>query len=81
MDGKRSLNINIFLKQFRTSNEEIIQLIRNGDHDDIGAEKLRGLLKILPEVDELDMMKSFDGDRSRLGNAEKFLMQLVQVSK
>lgn len=81
LDGKRSLNINIFLKQFRTSNEEIIQLIRNGDHDDIGAEKLRGLLKILPEIDELDMMKSFDGDKSRLGNAEKFLMQLVQVSK
>lgn len=81
MDGKRSLNINIFLKQFRTSNDEIIQLIRNGDHDDIGAEKLRGLLKILPELDELDMIKSFDGDKSRLGNAEKFLMQLIQVSK
>lgn len=81
MDGKRSLNINIFLKQFRTSNEEIIQLIRNGDHDDIGAEKLRGLLKILPEMDELDMLKSFDGDRARLGNAEKFLMQLIEVSK
>lgn len=81
LDGKRSLNVNIFLKQFRTANEEIIQLIRNGDHDDIGAEKLRGLLKILPEVDELDMLKTFDGEKQRLGNAEKFLMQLVQVSK
>lgn len=75
------MNINIFLKQFRTSNDEIIQLIRNGDHDDIGAEKLRGLLKILPELDELDMLKTFDGDKARLGNAEKFLMQLLQVSK
>lgn len=63
------------------SNEEIIQLIRNGEHDDIGAEKLRGLLKILPEVDELDMLKCFDGEKSRLGNAEKFLMQLSQVPK
>lgn len=63
------------------SNEEIIQLIRNGEHDDIGAEKLRGLLKILPEVDELDMLKCFNGDKCRLGNAEKFLMQLSQVPK
>ncbi|XP_037939301.1 formin-J isoform X2 [Teleopsis dalmanni] len=79
LDGKRSLNVNIFLKQFRTSNEDIIQLIRDGEHDDIGAEKLRGLLKILPEVDELDMLKSFNGDKNRLGNAEKFLLQLVEV--
>lgn len=63
------------------SNEEIIQLIKDGEHDDIGAEKLRGLLKILPEVDEVDMLKIFDGDKQRLGNAEKFLMQLSQVPK
>uniref|UniRef100_A0AAG5CZ76 FH2 domain-containing protein n=1 Tax=Anopheles atroparvus TaxID=41427 RepID=A0AAG5CZ76_ANOAO len=79
LDGKRSLNVNIFLKQFRTSNEDIIQLIRNGEHEDIGAEKLRGLLKLLPEVDELEMLRAFDGDNNRLGNAEKFLLQLVQV--
>lgn len=65
----------------RSSNEDIIQLIREGGHDDIGAEKLRGLLKILPEVDELEMLKSFDGDKSKLGNAEKFFLQLVQVPK
>ncbi|XP_043504299.1 uncharacterized protein LOC122525518 [Polistes fuscatus] len=79
LDGKRSLNVNIFLKQFRSSNEDIIQLIKDGGHDDIGAEKLRGLLKILPEVDELEMLKNFDGDKSKLGNAEKFFLQLIQV--
>ncbi|KAG5307322.1 FHDC1 protein, partial [Acromyrmex insinuator] len=79
LDGKRSLNVSIFLKQFRSSNENIIQLIKEGGHDDIGAEKLRGLLKILPEVDELEMLKSFDGDKSKLGNAEKFFLQLIQV--
>jgi inverted formin-2 len=106
LDGKRSLNVNIFLKQFRrwakyyfisvliagifktmvsnfifveSSNENIIQLIKEGEHDDIGAEKLKGLLKILPEKDELEMLKSFEGDTLRLGNAEKFLLQLLQV--
>ncbi|XP_047994853.1 LOW QUALITY PROTEIN: inverted formin-2-like [Leguminivora glycinivorella] len=79
LDGKRSLNVNIFLKQFRSSNEDIIQLIREGSHDDIGAEKLRGLLKILPEIDECEMLKAFTGDVTKLGNAEKFLMQLIQL--
>ncbi|KAG5872481.1 hypothetical protein JTB14_012115 [Gonioctena quinquepunctata] len=79
LDGKRSLNVNIFLKQFRSSNEAIIQLIREGEHDEIGAEKLKGLLKLLPEVDELDMLKSFVGDFDKLGNAEKFLIQLTNI--
>lgn len=81
LDGKRSLNVNIFVKQFRSTNEEITQMIRDGEHDEIGAEKLRGLLKILPEFDELEMLKNFEGDKCRLGNAEKFLMQLLQVPK
>ncbi|XP_013191067.2 inverted formin-2 [Amyelois transitella] len=79
LDGKRSLNVNIFLKQFRSSNEDIIQLIREGSHDDIGTEKLRGLLKILPEIDECEMLKAFTGDVTKLGNAEKFLLQLIQL--
>lgn len=64
-----------------SSNEDIIKLIKIGAHDDIGAEKLRGLLKILPEIDELDMLKSYEGDRGRLGNAERFIMQLIEVPK
>ncbi len=36
-----------------SSNEDIMDMILNGDYDDIGAEKLRGLMKILPEHDEV----------------------------
>ena len=61
--------------------EDIIQMILDGEHDDFGAEKLKGLMKILPEMDEIEMLKSFDGDKSKLGNAEKFILQLVDVPK
>ena len=81
LDRMRSLNINIFLKQFRSSNEEIVEMVREGDHDVFGAEKLKGLVKILPEQDEIEMIKSFDGDKARLGNAERFILQLVEVPR
>lgn len=68
------------VKNFST-NEDIVHLIRNGEHDEIGAEKLKGLLKILPEIDELDMLKSYTGEFEKLGNAEKFLIQLTNLSK
>lgn len=79
LDGKRSLNVNIFLKQFRSSNDAIIRILQEGNHEEIGAEKLRGLLKILPESDEVEMLQGFSGDKQKLGNAEKFLLELVKL--
>merc|ERR1719278_1762225 len=71
LDGKRSLNINIFLRQFRSSNEDIIEMVVNGDYHEFEPEKLRGLMKILPEMDEIEMLKSWEGDIKKLGNAER----------
>merc|ERR1712106_669485 len=79
LDGKRSLNINIFLKQFRSSNEDIIEMVVTGDFHEFEPEKLRGLMKILPEQDEIEMLKSWEGDTKKLGNAERFILQLISV--
>ncbi|XP_022091618.1 inverted formin-2-like isoform X2 [Acanthaster planci] len=81
LDGKRSLNVNIFLKQFRLPNEKIIGLIEGGDAEAFGgSERLKGLIRVLPEKDEIDMIKGFDGDQEKLGSAEKFFLLLSSVS-
>lgn len=51
LDPKRSMNTNIFLKQFKESHSEIVAMIKEGDIDKIGPERLRGLQKILPVED------------------------------
>jgi len=79
LDAKRSLNIMIFLRQFRSSNEDIIDMVVMGDFHDFEPEKLRGLMKILPEQDEIEMLKAYDGDTTKLGKAEKFILQLIAV--
>merc|ERR1712106_1058882 len=79
LDGKRSLNINIFLKQFRSSNEDIIEMVVTGDFHEFEPEKLRGLMKILPEQDEIELLKSWEGDHKKLGNAEQFVLHLISV--
>ncbi|XP_035681246.1 inverted formin-2-like isoform X1 [Branchiostoma floridae] len=76
-DSKKSLNLNIFLRQFRCSNEEIIDKLKTGDSETVGAEKLRGLLKILPEKEDIELLESYTGDREKLGNAEKFFLLLI----
>lgn len=47
------MNVNIFLKQFRKPIEVIIELLRSGDPRAFGVEKLKGLSKVLPQIDEV----------------------------
>ncbi|XP_022239445.1 uncharacterized protein LOC106457567 [Limulus polyphemus] len=80
LDSKRSLNVNVFLKQFRSSHEVIIEDILEGTNKYLGTEELKGLLKILPEDDEIKLLKGFKGKTQQLGNAEKFLRQLLDIT-
>ncbi|XP_070554541.1 inverted formin-2-like [Ptychodera flava] len=79
LDGKRTLNINIFLKQFKMSNEEIVEKIGKGEGVTFGTEKIRGLQKLLPDSSEIDMLTSFTGDKEKLGNAEGFFLELLKL--
>ena len=76
-----SYKFNTDFALYFSSTEEIIQMIVDGNHELFGAEKLKELLKLLPEQDEVDMLKSFDGDKTKLGVAEKFILQLIEVPK
>ena len=97
LDSKRSLNVNIFLRQFRVAPSELVAHLRSAvprsdtvdraartDAGDVGRvdlslERLRGLQRILPEADDVEALKTFDGDASRLGTAEKFYLELIQL--
>lgn len=96
LDAKKSLNVNIFLRQFHVTHCELVEYLRaalpgqrtsfkqdSGCSADpvemMGVERLRGLHKVLPEPDEVDMLKSYSGDVTRLGNAEKFYMELIKL--
>lgn len=51
-----------------------------GKSEDLGTERIRGLLKILPSKDEVEMLKSVPReDQERLGAAEKFILRLIQL--
>lgn len=81
LDSRRSLNLNIFLRQFRSSHEDVLRSLARGEADKWGADKLRSLIKFLPEEEEMKQLKEFDGDRSRLGVAERFCIELASISK
>jgi hypothetical protein len=81
LDSRRSLNINIFLRQFRSTYTDLVQCLAVGDSEKVGAERLRTLDKNLPEEDEMDKVLKYAGDPSRLGLAERFCRELASLSQ
>ncbi|XP_028599450.2 FH2 domain-containing protein 1 [Podarcis muralis] len=79
LDAKRSMNIGIFLKQFKKSVESIIEDLHSGRSDLYGSEILRELIKLLPETEEVKKLKDFSGDLSKLCQADSFMYLLIQV--
>ncbi|XP_063277426.1 FH2 domain-containing protein 1-like isoform X2 [Prinia subflava] len=79
LDAKRSMNIGIFLKQFKKSAESIIEDIYHGRSQPYDSELLHEFLKLLPEAEEVKKLKAFDGDVSKLSQADSFMYLLIQV--
>ncbi|XP_061769337.1 FH2 domain-containing protein 1-like [Nerophis ophidion] len=79
MDSKRGMNVAIFLKQFKRSNQAIVDDIHHGNSEPYGAERLRELLKLLPETDEVEKMTAYHSDISKLSFADAFVYLLIQL--
>ncbi|XP_016414715.1 LOW QUALITY PROTEIN: inverted formin-2, partial [Sinocyclocheilus rhinocerous] len=79
IDPKKNLNLNIFLKRFKCSNEEFVSMVQKGDCSKFDVESLKQLLKLLPEKQEIDNLKSFQGDPDKLANVDHFYLSLLAV--
>ncbi|CAM5151971.1 unnamed protein product [Natator depressus] len=79
LDSKKSLNLNIFLKQFKCSNKEVADMIQKGDRTKFDVEVLKQLLKLLPEKHEIENLKTFKEEEAKLASADQFYLLLLRV--
>eukprot|EP00008_Paramoeba_atlantica_P008543 CAMPEP_0201487742 /NCGR_PEP_ID=MMETSP0151_2-20130828/15198_1 /ASSEMBLY_ACC=CAM_ASM_000257 /TAXON_ID=200890 /ORGANISM="Paramoeba atlantica, Strain 621/1 / CCAP 1560/9" /LENGTH=1120 /DNA_ID=CAMNT_0047872885 /DNA_START=156 /DNA_END=3518 /DNA_ORIENTATION=- len=80
LDFNRSNNINILVKRFKKTPEEMKKAIINCDDDIMSGDNIRALLKVVPTHDELDMIKEYPTPEE-LGGAEQFLMALGDIPR
>ncbi|KAJ3612980.1 hypothetical protein NHX12_019237 [Muraenolepis orangiensis] len=79
IDPKKNLNLNIFLRQFKCSNEDFVVMIHNGDRAKFDVEVLKQLTKLLPEKHEIENLKTFQGEKIKLANVDRFYTSLLAV--
>ncbi|XP_075040555.1 uncharacterized protein LOC142100711 [Mixophyes fleayi] len=79
LDSRKSMNIGIFLKQCKRSAEQIVKDIKMGNGDMYTSERLHELLKHLPDREEVQRLKSFQGDKERLSEVDLFMLLLLEL--
>ncbi|KAJ4935671.1 hypothetical protein JOQ06_017201 [Pogonophryne albipinna] len=78
--SKRSMNIGIFLKQFKRTVKDMIEEIKSGSSLTFGPGKLKELCKLLPDEGEKKQLVGFKGDPSALPDADLLMLMLVKIS-
>jgi len=56
LDSKRSLAVNIFLRQIKGHGAAVVKAVQEACSRELGAEKLRGLQRLLPEQHEVKLL-------------------------
>ncbi|KAG7484453.1 hypothetical protein MATL_G00049520 [Megalops atlanticus] len=79
LNSKKSMNIGIFLKQFKRPTKDMVEDIRQGNLMKFGTGKLKELTKHLPEEGEVKKLLAFSGNLRHLCEADLFMVMLVKV--
>jgi len=81
IDGKRSYNIDIALARFRMSHEAIRDALITLDACLLSEDKLDALSRVVPTPEEAQMIADYRGDKSLLGNVERFFLCLSPIPR
>ncbi|XP_028764192.1 formin-like protein 6 [Neltuma alba] len=79
LDPKKSQNIAILLRALNVTRDEVSDALLDGNPEALGAELLETLVKMAPTKEEEIKLKNCGGDLSKLGSAERFLKQVLDI--
>lgn len=81
LDPNRSNLCEILLKGLKLEIPAIKKAIISADTNVLTADVLKGLKDFIPQEEEISLLKSFNGDKSLLGNGEKYFMEVMDIPK
>ena len=81
VDPKRNQNVSIALARFKSSNVELRQKIIAFDPTMINGETIGKLQMMIPEDEEIGLVRDFDGDKKMLGKVEKFFLEMARIPR
>ena len=77
LDQRASMNISIFLKQFKKQN--LSKIISDGDESKISLEQMKAFSKLLPDTTVAKQIKSYKGDMAELADTDSFFYDFFKL--
>eukprot|EP01052_Picozoa_sp_SAG31_P028868 SAG31_NODE_2823_length_5038_cov_3.257340_5_plen_176_part_00 len=74
LDPKRANNVGILISRFKLTFEAVATALDTDDSGFLTYDNLEILRQVLPTAEELDMIRTFDGNIDKVGKAEQFMI-------
>ena len=81
LDLSRANNMSIMLARMRLSYSEIKRAILELDDQTLSIDNLKSLKQYVPAFEEIQLVRNYDGDISKLGNAEKYVLEVMDIPR
>ncbi|KAJ3165993.1 hypothetical protein HK101_012039, partial [Irineochytrium annulatum] len=81
IDMTRARNMEILLGSVRISHGAIRDAVMEVKDEVLTAQRLRILQQCVPTDEEVEIVRAFEGDRTQLGNAERFILTMSTVPR
>ena len=79
IDRKKATNCSIMLSQFKFTFAILRDAINDLNEDLITEEQVGHLLEFAPVKEDIDAINDYTGDKSMLGKAEQFMIEVMKV--
>ncbi|EGC37603.1 hypothetical protein DICPUDRAFT_97202 [Dictyostelium purpureum] len=81
IDQRRSQNIGILLSKFKLTPIWVIDCLTSMDEKKLTKDLVNVLIKCVPNPEEEELLKKFEGDKNTLSPIDQFLMETLKVPK
>ncbi|KAJ6255532.1 protein diaphanous [Anaeramoeba flamelloides] len=81
VDPKKSSNLELILKTFSISHQQIQNAILSLDEKVLTETQLINIKKYLPDKNDILKLQTFEGDKNLLGPCEKFYLSLIPINR
>ncbi|RQM13160.1 hypothetical protein DD237_007334 [Peronospora effusa] len=81
INGKRAMNAAISLARVKLTYSEIAEAVANFDPSGLTIEQVIGINEFLPTSEEAALVCGYTGDKEKLGEAEKFILEIAKVKR
>ncbi|WJX96816.1 hypothetical protein P8452_77970 [Trifolium repens] len=81
IDHRRAYNCEIMLSQVKVPLHDLMTSVLELEESALDTDQVENLIKFCPTKEEMEIIKSYNGEKEKLGRCEQFFMELMKVPR